>query len=62
MRKGEWKVVVVKGEGGVYNVGRDMEEEDNVGGEDGKIVREVVGGMRKEDRERKDLEIRVGKL
>ena len=62
VRKGDWKLVVVKGEPRLYNLASDIHEDHNVAAEHPKILTELLAAIRKEHRDSKDFEITLPKF
>ena len=62
MRKGDWKLVVVKGEPRLYNLASDIHEDHNVAAEHPKILAELLAAIKKEHRDSKDFEITLPKF
>ena len=57
VRKGDWKLVVVKGEPRLYNLGTDLHEDHNVAAEHPEILAELLNAIKKEHRDNPDFPI-----
>ena len=57
MRKGDWKMVVVKGKPHLYNLASDIHEDHDVAAEHPEIVKDLLAAIQKEHRDSKDFKI-----
>ena len=57
MRKGDWKMVVVKGKPRLYNLASDIHEDHDVAADHPEIVKDLLAAIQKEHRDSKDFKI-----
>ena len=57
VRKGDWKMVVVKGKPHLYNLASDIHEDHDVAAEHPEIVKDLLAAIQKEHRDSKDFKI-----
>ena len=62
VRKGDWKMVVVKGEPRLYNLASDIHEDHNVAADHPEIVKELLAAIQKEHRDNQDFKITLPKF
>ena len=62
VRKGDWKLVVEKGEPHLYNLATDIHEDYDVSAEHPEILAELLAAIKKEHRDSPDFQITLPKF
>ena len=62
VRRGDWKLVVVKGEPRLYNLANDIHEDNDLAAVHPEIVRELVDIIKKEHRDNPMFEVTMPKF